>query len=73
MWGCVLQDKGHLHEAAENIQEYVRGGFSSLQYGTIDYLPCYAAAGLLVKLGMIHTCGKVWFYHILLVVHVCLQ
>lgn len=55
----VLQAEGHLHEAAQDIVNYVQGGFSALQYGAINYLPCYAAAGLVVKLGMFNSLGKV--------------
>ncbi|DBB09782.1 TPA: hypothetical protein ACH3X3_001411 [Trebouxia sp. C0006] len=57
----VGEDKaeGHLHEAAQDIVNYVQGGFSALQYGAINYLPCYAAAGLVVKLGMFNSLGKV--------------
>lgn len=55
----VLQAEGHLHEAVQGIVTYVKGGFSALQYGAIDYLPCYAAAGLLVKLGMFNSSGAV--------------
>ncbi|KAL3138704.1 hypothetical protein ABBQ32_006459 [Trebouxia sp. C0010 RCD-2024] len=52
----LLKAEGHLHEAVQN---YVRGGFAALQYGSINYLPCYAAAGLLVKLGLFNTLGGV--------------
>lgn len=56
----VLQAEGHLQEAVEDIVNYVKGGFSALQYGNISYLPCYAAAGLLIKLGLFNTHGEVW-------------
>ena len=55
-----MQAEGHLHEAVQDIENYVKGGFLALQYGSINYLPCYAAAGLLVKLGLFHTHGEVW-------------
>ncbi|KAL3147880.1 hypothetical protein ABBQ32_002601 [Trebouxia sp. C0010 RCD-2024] len=57
----VGEDKaeGHLHEAVQDIENYVKGGFAALQYGSINYLPCYAAAGLLVKLGLFNTLGEV--------------
>lgn len=54
-----LQAEGHLYEAAQDIVNYVTGGFSALQYGSINYLPCYAAAGLLVKLGIFNCLGEV--------------
>ena len=37
-----------------------REAFEALQYGSINYLPCYVAAGLLVKLGLFNTLGEVW-------------
>ena len=58
-----LQTEGHLHKAAQDIVNYVRGGFSALQYGTIKYLPCYAAAGLHIKLGSFNSLGEVWYGH----------
>lgn len=69
----VLQAEGHLHEAAQDIVNYVRGGFSALQYGTIKYLPCYAAAGLLIKLGSFNSLGEVWSSHALLMLKLWLQ
>ena len=61
-----MQAEGHLHEAVQDIdiESYVKGGFAALQYGSINYLPCYAAAGLLVKLGLFNTLGKVWSSYI---------
>lgn len=69
----VLQEEGQLDEAAESIVNYVRGGFAVLQYGSINYLPCYAAAGLLVKLGIFDSHGKVWSPYALFIFFVCLQ
>lgn len=60
-----MQAEGHINEAACDIVDYVRGGFSALQYGTINYLPCYAAAGLLIKLGIFNNTGQVWSSHVL--------
>ena len=54
-----MQAEGHINEAACDIVNYVRGGFSALQYGSVNYLPCYAAAGLLIKLGMFNNTGQV--------------
>ena len=65
MLKVLLQAEGHLHEAAQDIVNYVRGGFSALQYGPIKYLPCYAAAGLLIKLGIFNSFGEVGMYHAL--------
>ncbi|KAL3155475.1 hypothetical protein ABBQ38_011029 [Trebouxia sp. C0009 RCD-2024] len=53
------QAEGQLHDAVQDIENYVKGGFAALQYGSINYLPCYAAAGLLVKLGLFNTLGEV--------------
>ena len=55
MYECRQRDK-----AVQDIENYVKGGFLALQYGSINYLPCYAAAGLLVKLGLFNTHGEVW-------------
>lgn len=67
----ALQAEGQLHEAARDIVNYVQGGFSALQHGAIDinYLPCYAAAGLVVKLGMFNSLGKVGTLCDALVIH----
>ena len=59
-----MRAEGHLHEAVQDIENYVKGGFAALQYGSINYLPCSAAAGLLVKLGLFDTLGKVWSSHV---------
>ncbi len=55
-----MQAEGRIHEAVEDIEKYVKGGFSPLQYGSVKYLPCYAAAGLLIKLGLFNHLGEVW-------------
>lgn len=49
----VGEDKaeGHIHKVRDLVK-YVNGGFSALQYDSIKYLLCYAAAGLLIKLGL---------------------
>ncbi len=47
-----VQADGDLHEAVKDIEEYVKGGFLALLYGRIQYLPCYAAAGLRINLGL---------------------
>lgn len=60
-----MQAEGHIHEAVKDLVKYVKGGFSALQYDSMEYLPCYAAAGLLIKLGLFklglfNHLGKVW-------------
>lgn len=62
-----MQAEGHLHEAAQDLVNYVQGGLPALQYGSINYLPCYAAAGLLIKLGNIYSLGKVGLCYELLI------
>lgn len=54
-----MQAEGHIHEAVKDLVKYVKGGFSALQYDSMEYLPCYAAAGLLIKLGLFNHLGKV--------------
>ena len=66
-----MQAEGHLHEAVQDIENYVKEGFSALQYGSISYLPCYAAAGLLVKLGLFNTLGGVWSFCVSMLLSYC--
>ena len=47
-------------DAAEaDVANYVAGGLLPLHYGSIKYLPCYAAAGARIKLGYFDQSGKV--------------
>ena len=43
------------------LEGYVKGGLAPLHYGSIKYLPCYAAAGSQVTFGMFNDIGKVCF------------
>ncbi len=54
-----VQADGDLHEAVKDIEECVKGGFLALLYGRIQYLPCYATAGLRINLGLFNHLGKV--------------
>ncbi|DBB11525.1 TPA: hypothetical protein ACH3X3_006927 [Trebouxia sp. C0006] len=57
----VGEDKGqgNEHQAVTELESYVKGGLESLHYGSIKYLPCYAAAGSRVTLGLFNDVGKV--------------
>lgn len=66
-----MQAEGHLHEAVQDIENCVKGGFAALQYGSINYLPCYAAAGLIVKLGLFNTLGEVWSSYLSMLLPYC--
>ena len=41
------------------LEGYIKGGLEPLHYGGIKYLPCYAAAGSRVTLGLFNDIGKV--------------
>ena len=47
------------------LEGYVKGGLAPLHYGSIKYLPCYAAAGSRVTFGMFNDVGKVSFESII--------
>ncbi|KAL3131377.1 hypothetical protein ABBQ38_007692 [Trebouxia sp. C0009 RCD-2024] len=62
----VGEDKGQGNDrqAVTELEGYVKGGLDSLHYGSIKYLPCYAAAGSRVTLGLFNNIGKVtWMQH----------
>ena len=57
----MLQGQGNERQAVTELEGYVKGGLESLHYGSIKYLPCYAAAGSRVTLGLFNDIGKVSF------------
>ena len=57
----LLQGQGNERQAVTELEGYVKGGLESLHYGSIKYLPCYAAAGSRVTLGLFNDIGKVSF------------
>ncbi len=57
----LLQGQGNEHQAVTELESYAKGGLESLHYGSIKYLPCYAAAGSRVTLGLFNDVGKVSF------------
>ncbi|KAL3151520.1 hypothetical protein ABBQ38_012518 [Trebouxia sp. C0009 RCD-2024] len=63
----VGEDKGQGNDrqAVTELEGYVKGGLDSLHYASIKYLPCYAAAGSRVTLGLFNNIGKVtWMQHV---------
>lgn len=54
------QGAGDDDQAEADVAKYVGGGMPALHYGSIRYLPCYAAAGARVKLGYFDESGKVY-------------
>ena len=54
------------------LEGYVKGGIAPLHYGSIKYLPCYAAAGSQVTLGLFNDVGKVSFESIIFAKAKCL-
>lgn len=62
MFICTLfawQGAGDDDAAEADVAKYVAGGLLPLHYGSIKYLPCYAAAGARIKLGYFDQSGKV--------------
>ena len=53
------QGAGDDDAAEADVAKYVAGGLLPLHYGSIKYLPCYAAAGARIKLGYFDQSGKV--------------
>ena len=65
MFICTLfawQGAGDDDAAEADVAKYVAGGLLPLHYGSIKYLPCYAAAGARIKLGYFNESGKVCPY-----------
>ena len=60
-----LQGQGNERQSVTKLEGYVKGGLAPLHYGTIKYLPCYAAAGSRVTFGMFNDIGKVSFESII--------
>ncbi|KAL3145112.1 hypothetical protein ABBQ38_001721 [Trebouxia sp. C0009 RCD-2024] len=52
------QGAGDDDAAEADVAKYVAGGLLPLHYGSIKYLPCYAAAGARIKLGYFDESGK---------------
>ena len=53
------QGAGDDDAAEADVEKYVAGGLDKLHYGSVKYLPCYAAAGCWVKLGYFDQPGQV--------------
>ncbi|KAL3148601.1 hypothetical protein ABBQ38_014029 [Trebouxia sp. C0009 RCD-2024] len=57
--GATCLGAGDDDAAEADVAKYVAGGLLPLHYGSIKYLPCYAAAGARIKLGYFDQSGKV--------------
>ncbi len=55
----ACQGAGDADAAEADVEKYVDGGLHPLHYGSVKYLPCYAAAGARVKLGYFDQAGQV--------------
>ena len=59
---CIMlpaREQENADAAEADVEKYVAGGLHPLHYGSVKYLPCYAAAGARVKLGYFDQAGQV--------------
>lgn len=61
----LLQGQGNERQSVTELEGYMKGGLAPLHYGSIKYLPCYAAAGSRVTFGLFNDIGKVSFESII--------